>query len=56
MSCPVEESQFVRGFNPEAGHYGVDLAVNVGSPVRATAAGTIIRVADNPTYVDRTIE
>lgn len=56
MPCPVEGGRFKRGFLPvpdptvQKGHYGVDISVGVGTPVTATAAGTILRAADNPTY------
>ncbi|WP_461030175.1 murein hydrolase activator EnvC family protein, partial [Streptomyces sparsus] len=46
LSWPVPDPHLVRPFDPpaapwSAGHRGVDLAVEAGAPVRATAAGRV---------------
>ncbi len=40
-SFPVEGT-FTRGYNPETGHYGIDIAVKNDTPFRAIADGAVI--------------
>lgn len=40
-SYPIEGT-FTRGYNPEDGHYGIDIATKKGTPFRAVADGAIL--------------
>jgi len=36
------EGTFTRGYNPESGHYGIDIAAENGTPFKAIADGAVI--------------
>lgn len=36
------EGTFTRGYNPQNGHYGIDIATEKGTPFKAIAAGAVV--------------
>jgi len=42
MSSPIEEGFPTRGFDSQAAHYGVDIAVSEGTQVRAVGEGVVV--------------
>ena len=41
-ALPPTEGLFTRGFNASTGHFGVDIAVDEGSPIRAVGDGYVV--------------
>ena len=41
-ALPPTEGVFTRGFNARGGHFGVDIAVDEGSPIRAVGDGYVV--------------